>query len=74
MDNNLVKSKQVRYTNGKAHGRLKRKSAVAQAERRTNDIVSNRITLYRIHIILFTSHLSTYMMVKMKIFYLWLVK
>ena len=70
----MVKLKQVKYTNGKTNGRPKRKNAVAEAERRTNDIVSNKVTLYRIRIVVFTSHLSTYMMVKMKIFYLWLIR
>lgn len=58
MDNKLVKLKQTKYSNGKANGRPKRKSVVAQAERRTNDIVSGKVTLYGIYIVYFNSHLS----------------
>ncbi|CAF1683485.1 unnamed protein product, partial [Rotaria magnacalcarata] len=38
MDNKLVKLKQTKYNHGKENGRPKRKSVVAQAQRRTNDI------------------------------------
>ncbi|CAF1622806.1 unnamed protein product [Rotaria magnacalcarata] len=38
MDNKLVKLKQTKYNHGKENGRPKRKSVIAQAERRTNDI------------------------------------
>ncbi|CAF1293238.1 unnamed protein product [Rotaria sordida] len=38
MDNDLAKHKQIQYGNGKTKGRPKKKSVVAQAERRTKDI------------------------------------
>lgn len=37
----MVKLKQTKYGNGSAHGRPKRKSIVAQAERKKKDIVSD---------------------------------
>ena len=40
-----MKSKQEKYGNGKTNGRPKRKSTILQAERRTNDIVSDEIIL-----------------------------
>ena len=48
MDNKLVKDKQTKYGNGKTNGRPKKKSHIAQAERRTNDIVGYNVTLYHI--------------------------
>lgn len=66
MDNKLVKLKQTKYSGDRANGRPKRKSVVAQAERRTNDIVSDKITLLGIYIAYFNSHLSISMIVKMQ--------
>jgi len=48
MDNKLVKHKQTKYGNGKTNGRPKQKGVVAQAERRKNDILGNKVTLYSI--------------------------
>lgn len=48
MENKLVKKKRDIYGNGKTNGRPKRKSVVAQAERRTNDVVGGKINLYNI--------------------------
>ncbi|CAF1348898.1 unnamed protein product [Rotaria sordida] len=44
MDNDLAKHKQIQYGNGKTKGRPKKKSVVAQAERRTKDIPFKNLT------------------------------
>ncbi len=50
-----MQHKQNKHGNGKTNGRPKRKSVVAQAERRTNDIVSDKVTLDGNRIIYFNS-------------------
>ncbi len=57
MINNLVNSKKNKYGNSKTNGRPKKKSAISQAERRINNIVSDKVIFWMVHrIVFFGSH------------------